>query len=313
MTKEVRQVPVDTLLSVIVPVYDRPAELQLCLSALMAQESAPPFEIIVVDDGSKNAVRAAAAGHHAELVPRMIRQEHAGPGSARNAGIAAAAGSMLVFVDSDVIVSRTFLRVLADAVREHPESVAFQIRLASTGSQLHCRIENARLAAIQSILARRDGSIDYVNTSAFAVRRSYASRTAEFFDTNVSRGEDTLVLTQLASQRHPPRFVPGTTADHRPPGGLTRYLIKHLAIGYHGRVARIQLARSGGIALSGRDRLRMLRYLAENSGGGLPGAVVTALAVLAYTAEICGRAASRCPPGRWPPGRWPDRRTAPGG
>jgi glycosyltransferase involved in cell wall biosynthesis len=298
VTENMRSELPEASVSVIIPVHDRQAELQQCLLALAAQQSAPPFEVIVVDDGSKRAVTSAAAEYEAKFALRIIRQRRSGPGAARNAGIAAAQGSVLLFVDSDVVVARTLVRVIAQAARQHMADVAFQLRLGSTDSRMSCRIENARLTAVQRALTQGDGYINYVNTSAFAVRRSYALRSASFFDTRVSRGEDTLLLAQLAREGILPRFLPSARADHRPPGSLHRYVIKHLAIGYHSREARAQLALSRGIILSWPGRLRMLRYLRESSGSGMMSALVSALAVLAYCLEMSGRVASRWLPGR---------------
>lgn len=281
----------ETLFSVIIPVFERRTELELCLSALMEQHAAPPFEIIVVDDGSRTEVPVILAGGDKASSPCVIRQRHSGAGSARNAGIAVATGQILLFMDSDVIGGTTLLQVIAEAVREHPDDVAFQVRLASRDSRISSRVENARLAAIQQMLTRCDGSISYVNTSAFAVRRSYASQYEGFFDTRVARGEDTLILARLACDGLLPRFVRSTTADHRPVGSLARYLLRHVRIGYQTSEARSQLSMSPGIMLSWSGRLRTLRLLTENSGAGMTGKIVVILAILAYALETCGRAA----------------------
>ncbi|MBA2629697.1 MAG: glycosyltransferase family 2 protein, partial [Thermoleophilaceae bacterium] len=77
-------------LSVVVPATDSPATLEACLLAIAAA-SDPPDEVIVVD----HPVRS-------------------GPAAARNAGARAASGSVLVFVDSDVLVHRdVFSRIRA--------------------------------------------------------------------------------------------------------------------------------------------------------------------------------------------------------
>jgi hypothetical protein len=79
-----------------------------------------------------------------------------------------------------------------------------------------------------------------------------------------------------------------------------RYIVKHLKIGYQTREARTQLAGSPGMGMSWPGRLRMLLYLVQNSGGGPAGGIVSALVLLAYGLEVCGRAASRWRPARIP-------------
>ena len=283
------------LLSVVVPVWERREEMQLCLAALDSQQMAPPFEIIVVDDGSQLPWAPDPVRIPGCQALRVIRQSHSGPGAARNAGIEAARGSIIVFVDSDVLASPSLLCLIAHAASRHPARVAFQPRLTCRGTRLAHRIEHARLTAIQRALNRHDGTIAYLNTSAFAVRRDYAHQTEPFFCPGVSRGEDTLVLARLAREGQLPCFLAAATADHRPPGPTIRYLARHLRIGRHTHQARNQLAARPGVLLSWPDRWRTLCYLRQSAGAGAAGSLVTALAVAAYTLEVCGRAVGHMP------------------
>ena len=87
--------------TVIVPVYNQPAELAQCLAALEAS-AGPDSEIIVVDDGSTGDTVAADAPTSA----RVLRlADNAGPAAARNHGARHARGEILFFVDADVIVA----------------------------------------------------------------------------------------------------------------------------------------------------------------------------------------------------------------
>ena len=93
-------------LSVIVPVRDGGEGFDRCLRGLRASKGAK-FELIVVDDGSKDgsAQRAEAAG------ARVIRSEVArGPAWARNQGAAAARAPIIFFLDADVVVHPDALR-----------------------------------------------------------------------------------------------------------------------------------------------------------------------------------------------------------
>ncbi len=92
--------------SVVVPIYRVEAYLAECLASLRAQTFAD-LEVVMVDDGSPDA-SAAIAASVAEEDPRfvLVRQENAGLGAARNAGVARAGGELLMFVDSDDRVPR---------------------------------------------------------------------------------------------------------------------------------------------------------------------------------------------------------------
>lgn len=89
-----------TMLSVVVPSYNREAFLPRCLSSLLTQDH-PQFEVIVVDDASTDG---SAACLQAIDDPRLKVLRHAGNrgvGAARNTGVSAARGRWIVFVDSD--------------------------------------------------------------------------------------------------------------------------------------------------------------------------------------------------------------------
>jgi glycosyltransferase involved in cell wall biosynthesis len=85
------------LVSVVTPVYNGEAFLRETLESIFAQDY-EPFEVIVVDDGSTDGSAAIARSYPAA---RYIRQHNQGPAAARNAGIAAARGEFLAFVDAD--------------------------------------------------------------------------------------------------------------------------------------------------------------------------------------------------------------------
>jgi CDP-glycerol glycerophosphotransferase len=97
--------PEDALLSVVVPVYQVEAYLAACLDSLLAVRY-PHLEIVVVDDGSTDGSAAIAESYRArDDRIRVVRQENAGLGAARNTGIREATGDLVTFVDSDDTVT----------------------------------------------------------------------------------------------------------------------------------------------------------------------------------------------------------------
>lgn len=89
------------LLSVIVPVYNVEQYLPRCMDSILAQ-TYPNLEIILVDDGARDA-SGKICDDYAARDPRIrvIHKENGGLSSARNAGLDAARGEYLAFVDSD--------------------------------------------------------------------------------------------------------------------------------------------------------------------------------------------------------------------
>jgi glycosyltransferase involved in cell wall biosynthesis len=84
--------------SVIVPVRDGAAYLGDALASVLAQDVAP-LEVIVVDDGSTDGSAAVAAAAGPSV--RVLAGSFGGAAAARNAGVAAARGDLLAFVDHD--------------------------------------------------------------------------------------------------------------------------------------------------------------------------------------------------------------------
>jgi len=86
------------LVSVVIPAHDAAQTLAATLDSVLAQ-TYPRIEIIVVDDGSRDATPAVLARHAPRV--RAVRQAHGGLAAARNAGLAAARGAFIALLDAD--------------------------------------------------------------------------------------------------------------------------------------------------------------------------------------------------------------------
>jgi glycosyltransferase involved in cell wall biosynthesis len=103
-------------LTVITPTYNRQPILAKCLAALEDQTWTGDYELLVVDDGSSDGTVPWLVANAAQFPHvRVVRQEHGGITAARNRGVTEAQGDTVVFVDSDVVVTPTFLQVHAEA------------------------------------------------------------------------------------------------------------------------------------------------------------------------------------------------------
>ncbi|MBD5607121.1 MAG: glycosyltransferase [Candidatus Eremiobacteraeota bacterium] len=98
-------------LSVVIATRDRADFLAHALDSLESQRDAPTFETIVVDNGSRDGTRALVETRRAagRIDVTYVSVPEPNRGKARNAGIAAARGAIVVFVDDDVVVPESFL------------------------------------------------------------------------------------------------------------------------------------------------------------------------------------------------------------
>ena len=90
-------------LSLIIPLYNRPAEIEELLKSLLLQ-SDPSFEVIIVEDGSSQKSDEIVAAYSEKLTLKYFFKENSGPGLSRNYGAARADGDYLIFLDSDCII-----------------------------------------------------------------------------------------------------------------------------------------------------------------------------------------------------------------
>lgn len=115
-------------ISVIVPSFNRRSEIEGLLTSLDQQElPKDEFEVIIVDDGSTDDTSEYVAKiiETKRLQIQFIRQDHKGPGAARNLGMENARGDVFVFIDSDCTAPPDWLSVIKVAFDDDPELRAF--------------------------------------------------------------------------------------------------------------------------------------------------------------------------------------------
>ena len=109
--------------SVVIPTYNRRPILEKCLLALEQQQtSGTPverYEVVVVDDGSTDGTPTWLRQNTDRFAHvRLIEQVHGGPAEGRNRGVEHARGDVIVFIDSDLVVTPVFLAKHAEALQQ---------------------------------------------------------------------------------------------------------------------------------------------------------------------------------------------------
>lgn len=131
-------------LSIIVPVYNAEKWLRRCVDSLLNQElPSDDYEIILVDDGSKDGSPEICddyAAAHTGLV-HVIHQPNGGVSMARNAGLDAAVGEYVMFVDADDYIEPNCLhKIVGQVYKSNAEVLFYKHRVITEHSE---RIDNS--------------------------------------------------------------------------------------------------------------------------------------------------------------------------
>jgi glycosyltransferase involved in cell wall biosynthesis len=105
--------------SVIIPVYNRPKEVDELLESLCAQTFID-FEVIVVEDGSDETSESICEKYKSRLDLKYFFKPNSGPGPSRNYGAERSSGEYLIILDSDVIVPKDYLQHIEDELKTYP-------------------------------------------------------------------------------------------------------------------------------------------------------------------------------------------------
>ena len=252
--------------SIVIPVYNDWVPLEHCLRSLAEVTNAPSFEVIVVDDGSKSAAPESIRQFEQSYPMISIRQPHAGVAAARNRGIKASKGSILLFVDADCRLEPNCLSVLHSAISGSPQHDCFQLELAGDCSGLVGRAEQLRLTTIQDHMVQENGCIRYLNTAGYAMRRESCNIHEDVFHPAALRCEDTLLLAGLMRDGALPLFVRDAVVQHAIPLSLVECFLKDVRSAYL-EVSAADLIAAKGVKLrvGQRDRLRIMSSMWRTS------------------------------------------------
>ena len=105
--------------SIIIPVYNRPQEVDELLESLCRQ-TLNDFEVVVVEDGSSETCEDICKKHVQQLNLHYYFKPNSGPGPSRNYGAERSSGEYLIILDSDVIVPENYLQIVHDELENEP-------------------------------------------------------------------------------------------------------------------------------------------------------------------------------------------------
>lgn len=188
--------------SVIIPVYNKANTIQAALESIYAQ-TIKDFEVIVVDDGSKDDLMEVLERLSAPCI-RIIHQENGGVSSARNAGIQNAKGEYVCFLDADDLWKENHLETLSRMITKYPDSVMFvtsheivmQKRgLIHSSKYLSQYDDDFEVTDFIGLLNETDYSV--VHTNSVCIKRAEFERSNIYFEVGIKIGEDTDVWYRI--------------------------------------------------------------------------------------------------------------------
>src|SRR5215211_1855415 len=231
------------VVSVVLPTRGRAAYLDVALDSLAAQDLEEPWQLLVVDDGSRDGT--------AELLerrgtPSLRLDPGRGLNPARNAGARATQGELVVFTDDDVRAPAGWLRALVEGARAHPRAEAFggPIRALLEGpAPRSCGREDPPLTTLE--LGPADQPAELVWGANMAVRRPAFGRVGEFDETIHGGGDEEEWLERLRAAGGEVVYLAAAGLEHRRAGDDAR--LRSLARGAYarGRAMRAYDSRRG--------------------------------------------------------------------
>lgn len=261
--------------SVVVPTRDRPGDLARCLTALARQGE--DLEVVVVDDGSADRAAVASVAQDASV---LLRRGGDGPAAARNAGIAAASGDVVLFVDDDCEPEPNWAAALRAAALGGSGVASGRTR-APDAADAAVRASQAVIDALQLDRGKRAGDeLAFAPTCNLACSRAVLEEVRFDESFPLAAGEDRVFSDRLVAAGHPPVYEPAAVVVHHQDPGVRALLKRQYR---YGQGAAQYLARDDarGQTPPGFRRRLLRRCLREGAG-------VAALAVAGQAATVAG-------------------------
>ena len=102
--------------SIVIPVFNRPDEIDRLLKSLTFQDDNNPFEVVVVEDGSTDDAKQICESYSNHLEINYYFKPNSGPGNSRNCGMSKAKGNYFLILDSDCVLPSHYLSTVRKAL-----------------------------------------------------------------------------------------------------------------------------------------------------------------------------------------------------
>ncbi|MDQ6803367.1 MAG: glycosyltransferase family 2 protein, partial [Actinomycetota bacterium] len=240
--------------SIVVPTRGRPGYLDVALASVAPQAARVGAEMIVVTDGDDAATASVAGAYEARFIALVAG---AGANAKRNAGVAAARGDLIVFIDDDISASEGWLGALLAGAAGAPDHEVFggPIRAwLEGGGPRACGREGAPITTLE--LGPADREAELVWGANMAVRRRALERVGGFDEALDGCGEEEDWQRRFLALGGRSLYVARAGVDHRRVRADAGVRSLARAAYFRGRTARrYDVSKGGATGILGELRI----------------------------------------------------------
>ena len=204
--------------TVVVAAYNAASTLGECLASIR-ELNYPDYETIVVDDGSTDSTSEIAA----QSAARVIRIEHDGLARARNAGVDAASGEIVAFIDADARADRDWLYHLVETIKRRDAGAAAGPNFAPDPQSASAAAMAAAPGLPREVRAGDDRLAQLCGCN-MAITKAALSKVGGFDPVFTAAGDDVDLSWRLAASAETLAYAPGAVVIHERRATLAAYL-----------------------------------------------------------------------------------------
>ncbi|TMM56911.1 glycosyltransferase [Maribacter algarum] len=203
--------------SFIIPVYNRPNEIEELLESIEAQTFHNPFEVVIIEDGSTETSEEIVRKFQNEISISYYKKDNTGPGDSRNYGMQKALGNYFIVLDSDCILPVQYLEVVYQSLKESYVHCFGGPDNAHESFSLVQKAINYAMTSVLSTGGIRGGknSVDKFQPRSFNMGISKEAFEATNGFGKIHPGEDPDLTFRLWNKGYETRLIPEAYVYHK--------------------------------------------------------------------------------------------------
>lgn len=281
----------EPLVTIVIPTYERPAQLARCLESLASARRPGPIEVVVVDDGGTAELERRVEPFRASIAATVVRRANGGPGAARNTGVAHARGRYIVFLDDDCTVDAGALVAFVEGLQSAPGAVVGGRTVNGLERNAYAAASQAIVDAVYTFNNPDPADARFFATNNMAVERDAFLASGGFDERFQLAAEDREFCDRWRHRGGRLVYRADAVVQHAHDLTFTAFVRQHMGYGYSAYTYHQVRAHRGSGRM--RDDLRFHAGLPARlvaAGRGLPAGAVARGAALAAVWQLANAA-----------------------